>query len=81
MERYTRNTQGAIYGWELSPSQVGPGRPGIQSPVAGLHLVGHWTQPGGGVSGVVSSGIQAARAVLGYELDAQLWSSLRDAPH
>jgi prolycopene isomerase len=80
MERYTRNTHGAIYGWELSPRQVGPGRPGIRSPVAGLHLVGHWTQPGGGVSGVVSSGIQAARGVLGHEIDTQLWKALRDAP-
>jgi prolycopene isomerase len=76
MERYTRNTAGAIYGWEISPSQVGPGRLGIDTPVDGLHLVGHWTQPGGGVYGVVSSGIQTARSVLGFRREAQLWEAL-----
>ena len=64
MERYTRNTAGAIYGWELSPSQVGPGRLSHRLPVEGLHLAGHWTQPGGGIYGVVTSGIQSAREVL-----------------
>ncbi len=64
MERYTRNTAGAIYGWELSPSQVGPGRLSQRLPIEGLHLAGHWTQPGGGIYGVVTSGIQTARQVL-----------------
>jgi prolycopene isomerase len=77
MERYTRNSEGAIYGFELSPSQVGPGRLGSRTPVSGLHLTGHWTQPGGGVYGVVSSGIQAARAVLGVDSDARLWRTLQ----
>jgi phytoene desaturase len=76
MERYTRNTGGAIYGWELSPEQVGPSRPGPATPVSGLHLVGHWTQPGGGIYGVVSSGIQTARCVLGRESEAALWQLL-----
>jgi len=76
MERYTRNTAGAIYGWELSPAQVGPARLGPKTPVDGLHLVGHWTQPGGGIYGVVSSGIQTARMVLGLPSEADLWRSL-----
>jgi prolycopene isomerase len=65
LERYTRNTGGALYGWELSPAQVGSGRLSGSTPIAGLRLVGHWTQPGGGVYGVVSSGIITARSVLG----------------
>jgi prolycopene isomerase len=65
LERYTRNTGGALYGWELSPAQVGSGRLASATPIAGLRLVGHWTQPGGGVYGVVSSGIITARSVLG----------------
>jgi prolycopene isomerase len=71
LERYTRNTDGALYGWELSPAQVGSGRLSGSTPIAGLRLVGHWTQPGGGVYGVVSSGIVTARGVLGpgAELD------------
>lgn len=72
MERYTRNTNGAIYGWEVSPGQVGPGRLGHRTPIEGLNLVGHWTQPGGGVYGVVSSGIQVARSVLGIASEAEL---------
>src|SRR5207253_6173247 len=59
MERYTRNTGGAIYGWELTPAQVGPGRLGGVTPIAGLYLAGHWTRPGGGIYGVVLSGIDA----------------------
>jgi prolycopene isomerase len=76
LERYTRNTAGALYGWELSPRNIGPGRPGTQSPVAGLHLVGHWTQPGGGIYGVVMSGVQAARMILGHPRERDLWDSL-----
>ena len=76
LERYTRNSAGAAYGWEVSPSQVGPGRLGVETPVAGLGLVGHWAQPGGGIYGVVSSGVQAAREALGLSNDAELWSRL-----
>ena len=74
LERYTRNTAGAVYGWELSPSQVGPGRLAGRLSVQGLHLVGHWTRPGGGVIGVVTSGVETAQAVLGYEREAELWA-------
>lgn len=76
LERYTRATEGAAYGFELSPRQVGPGRPGVRTPVRGLWLAGHWTQPGGGVYGVVSSGIQVARSVLGLASEKELWRAL-----
>lgn len=76
MERYTRNSEGAIYGWELSPSQVGPGRPGLATALPGLGLVGHWTLPGGGIYGVVWSGIDAARHALGLPREADLWRAL-----
>ena len=72
LERYTRNTDGALYGWELSPAQVGSGRLSGATPIPGLRLVGHWTQPGGGVYGVVSSGIVTARSVLGPGADLDL---------
>ena len=81
MERYTRNSQGASYGWELSPAQVGPGRLARQLPVEGLYLVGHWTQPGGGIVGVATSGVQTAQAVLGFQREAQLWARVRAAEH
>lgn len=64
MERYTRNGDGALYGWEISIAQVGPGRSTNVSPIGGLNFVGHWTQPGAGIFGVVTSGIQTAEAIL-----------------
>jgi all-trans-retinol 13,14-reductase len=64
---YTANSEGAIYGWALSPEQVGRGRPANATGIPGLWLAGHWAQPGGGVYGVLSSGVNAARAILGPE--------------
>jgi prolycopene isomerase len=72
MERYTRNEGGALYGFDVSPAQVGPGRPDHVTPLAGLYLAGHWTRPGGGIAGVVTSGVQAARKILGVATDADL---------
>lgn len=62
--RFTLNHQGAMLGWEMSPDQLGSGRPGIDSPVRNLFLVGHWTRPGGGVTPVIVSAQRVARAVL-----------------
>jgi prolycopene isomerase len=76
LERYTRNARGAVYGWDLSPGQVGPGRLGPATPVEGLYLAGHWTQPGGGIQGVVASGVQAARLVAGFGDEETLWDAL-----
>jgi phytoene desaturase len=66
MERYTLNLTGAIYGWEVSPKQVGRRRLPHKTPIRGLFLSGHWTQPGGGVYGVIASGLQTAQEVAGY---------------
>jgi phytoene desaturase len=72
MERYTRNEAGALYGFELSPAQVGPARPDHVTPLPGLFLAGHWSRPGGGVTGAMTSGIQAARKILGALSDDAL---------
>jgi phytoene desaturase len=76
MERYTRNEAGALYGFALTPEQVGAGRPAAATPLPGLTLAGHWTQPGGGVYGVLASGVEAARIVLGLPSQADLWKAL-----
>ncbi len=75
MERYTLNLTGAIYGWEVSPNQVGRRRLPHTTPIRGLYLSGHWTQPGGGVYGVVASGLETARAVAGDEAIANFLSA------
>jgi phytoene dehydrogenase-like protein len=61
--RYTLNHQGAMLGWEMSPDQLGANRPGIHSPIKNLLLVGHWTQPGGGITPVIISAMRAAKLV------------------
>ncbi|MGR9105693.1 MAG: phytoene desaturase family protein [Gammaproteobacteria bacterium] len=65
MLRYTGNYEGAAYGWDMSPSQIGPARIANQSPLKGLYFSGHWTSPGGGVYGVSVSGVKTAEKVLG----------------
>ncbi len=72
LERYTRNDRGAIYGWEHAPTDVGLGRLGPRTPVRGLFLTGHWTRPGGGVYGVVTSGIETAVTVTGLPAEQLL---------
>jgi phytoene desaturase len=67
--RFTLNHSGAMLGWEMSPEQLGDGRPGIRGPVADLYLVGHWTRPGGGITPVIVSALHAAAAVLGATKD------------
>jgi phytoene dehydrogenase-like protein len=62
--RFTRNHHGAMLGWEMSPDQLGPARPAASGLVRDLHLVGHWTQPGGGITPVIVSAQRAAQAIL-----------------
>ena len=71
-ERYTRNGDGALYGFDVTPAQVGPGRLDNETPLPGLLLAGHWTRPGGGVVGVVRSGLRAARVALGLSRESEL---------
>jgi prolycopene isomerase len=71
-ERYTRNEGGALYGFDVTPLQVGPGRVDNRTPLPGLLLAGHWTRPGGGVVGVVRSGLRTARLALGLPRDSDL---------
>ncbi len=72
LERYTRNQAGAMYGFEMTPAQVGPGRLENETPLPGLFLAGHWTRPGGGVVGVVQSGLRTAQLALGIGREAGL---------
>jgi phytoene dehydrogenase-like protein len=63
--RFTQNYQGAMLGWEMSPGQLADGRPACTGPVANLHFTGHWTRPGGGITPVIISAMDVARAITG----------------
>lgn len=62
--RFTLNQKGAMLGWEMSPEQLGEGRPDITTPIRNLYLVGHWTRPGGGITPVIVSAQRVAAAVV-----------------
>jgi prolycopene isomerase len=61
--RFTRNLAGAMLGWEMAPDQLGARRPGIHGPLENLWRVGHWVQPGGGITPVIVSAQHGAEAV------------------
>ena len=63
--RYTLNQCGAMLGWELVPDQLGVHRPDVVSPLKNLYFVGHWTQPGGGITPVMVSAMRVARYITG----------------
>ena len=67
--RYTLNHQGAMLGWQMSPDQLGDARPGLSGPFRNLYFVGHWTQPGGGITPVMVSATQAAKLITGNAND------------
>lgn len=62
--RFTLNTAGAMLGWEMSPDQLGQGRPGLDGLLQGLTLTGQWVRPGGGIVPALESAREAARRVL-----------------
>jgi len=64
IEQWTQNRCGAAYGWAQIPSQSGIYRLPRTTPLSNLYLTGHWTSPGGGISGVVASGELTAEMVL-----------------
>jgi prolycopene isomerase len=65
IERFTENRGGAYVGWRYSADQAGNLIP-QQSPVENLFLCGHWVAPGGGVSNVMTGGLNAAELVAEY---------------
>jgi phytoene dehydrogenase-like protein len=62
--QFTRNTHGAMLGWEMSPEQLGAARIPNMGPVKNLYFVGHWTRPGGGVTPVMIGAQRVAREIL-----------------
>jgi prolycopene isomerase len=54
--RFTRNPEGAIYGFEQAMNNSYMNRIDNRTPVKGLYLAGAWAKPGGGYTAVMSSG-------------------------
>ena len=63
--RFTGNYHGAMLGWEMSPDQLADGRPAAECVVRNLYFTGHWTRPGGGITPVIVSAVDVARAITG----------------
>jgi phytoene dehydrogenase-like protein len=54
--RYTRNSEGAIYGFEQSMDNAFMKRIENRTPIKGLYLASAWGNPGGGYAGVLRAG-------------------------
>lgn len=79
LARYSGSASGAIYGWENTPRQSQPKRLRAASPIGGLFLAGHWSEPGAGSFRVILSGLQAAAAVLQLDDPTDLFARLHAA--
>ncbi|MFN2138483.1 MAG: NAD(P)/FAD-dependent oxidoreductase, partial [Candidatus Promineifilaceae bacterium] len=66
-EHYVNATRGNLYGIDKTPDQVGPFAFPVKSRIEGLYMVGASTLSHG-VAGVTSSGLAAARQILGCRM-------------
>lgn len=62
--RYTKNPEGAIYGFEQSMDNAYMNRIDNRTPVKGLYLASAWGNPGGGFGGVLRSGEHAFEQIM-----------------
>ena len=62
--RFTRNLEGAIYGFEQAMDNAFMNRIDNRTPVKGLYLASAWGNPGGGFAGVLRAGEQAFEKIM-----------------
>jgi phytoene dehydrogenase-like protein len=62
--RYTGNYRGAIYGWNQTLDNSAPRRLAHSTPIKNLFLSGAWTNPGGGYSAVIGSGLECFSEIM-----------------
>jgi prolycopene isomerase len=73
---YTLTRDGAIYGWANVPSQTQPKRMPQDTPIEGLFLAGHWTNPGTGCLRCLFSGLRTGGMVAGFDNPIEFIASL-----
>jgi phytoene dehydrogenase-like protein len=61
---YTRNPEGAIYGFNQTVDNSFMNRLDGRTPIKGLYLAGAWGNPGGGYGGALSGGEKAFRMMM-----------------
>jgi phytoene dehydrogenase-like protein len=61
---FTRNPEGAIYGFNQTVDNTFMNRLDVRTPVKGLYIASAWGIPGGGYGSVLSSGKRAFRAMV-----------------
>ena len=71
-ERFTLTSDGAAFGLAPSLTQIGPFRPGSTTVIDGLFLAGTSTAWGPGTVGAMLSGLHAASAITGRDLQAEM---------
>ncbi len=62
--RYTRNPEGAIYGYEQVLENAYMTRLPVATPIGGLYYASAWTSPGGGYQPCLQAGLDASLALL-----------------
>ena len=62
--QFTRNPQGAIYGFEQSMDNSYMNRINNRTPIKGLYLASAWGNPGGGFGGVLRAGELAFQQIM-----------------
>lgn len=75
-ERFTHTSHGTAFGIEPRISQFGPFRPGTRTVIKGLFLAGTSTAWGPGTVGSMLSGLHAASAITGRDLQAEMRAGL-----
>lgn len=63
---------GPTHGWAQTPPQMALYRLGHLTPIDGLYLAGHWSQPAAGLWGAAASAVQLVRALLERDTGAGL---------
>jgi prolycopene isomerase len=61
---FTRNPEGAIYGFDQTVDNAFMNRLDCRTPIKGLYLASAWGNPGGGYGGVLSGGERAFKMMV-----------------